>query len=289
MPHDSITIQPLGSGRAGHRGRPTAPHQLWGRDLDIVARRLGEAEASGLPLYAQLRNVISILVVEGTLKAGTQLPPEQRLAAATGFSLGTVQKALAQLAEEGWVRREHGRGTFVAEPRRSVKELWHYRFVDPESGDQLPVYSSLVGRSLVAGTPLLGRALGPDPAGFVEIERLVDVGGHFLCHSRMHLPAGRYGALLTLPASAFEGVNLKQLLAESFGAPTVTITQHLTVERPSARAAALLRLPRGALGILLEVTARTHGRAPLSFQSIFIPRTRYRLDVSPFGQGEPAL
>jgi len=54
---------------------------------------------------------------EHRLQDGDQLPPETRLAVQAGVSLVTVRRALAELAAQGVVRREQGRGTFVARSR----------------------------------------------------------------------------------------------------------------------------------------------------------------------------
>lgn len=52
---------------------------------------------------------------DGTWPPGYQLPTERELADQFGIARNTVRKALAQLGEENVLRREVGRGTFVAE------------------------------------------------------------------------------------------------------------------------------------------------------------------------------
>ncbi len=260
-------------------GADPAP-EPWTQQLDRIAQRFAASAANGTPRYTQLRNTVATLVSENLLATGTQLPPEQRLAAALGISLGTVQKALRRLTDEGFIVREHGRGTFVAAPRRPVQELWHYRFVDPRTGELMPVYSKLLGRRLIKQPDALAGRLGPDRAGYVEIERRVDIGGKLACHSRMFLGASRFSGLLDLPPSVFENVNLKQVLAQSFSAPTIAASQHLRVERISPAVAAALGLPRSSVGMVRAVVAYSHGRLPISFQQIFVPQSPYALDVT---------
>ena len=50
-------------------------------------------------------------IERGVLREGDRLPSEERLAEHHGVSVGTVQKALARLANSGIVSRQHGRGT----------------------------------------------------------------------------------------------------------------------------------------------------------------------------------
>jgi DNA-binding transcriptional regulator YhcF (GntR family) len=68
-------------------------------------------------VYSALRDRIS----GGELAAGSKLPPHNELATEYGVAPLTVRQVLARLEEEGFVSREHGRGTFVLAPAlRSV-------------------------------------------------------------------------------------------------------------------------------------------------------------------------
>jgi len=68
-------------------------------------------------LYEKTIAFILQHIDEHQLREGEQLPTEVALAQQTGVSLVTVRRALAELAAQGIVRREQGRGTFVARPR----------------------------------------------------------------------------------------------------------------------------------------------------------------------------
>jgi len=250
-------------------------------DLTTIAAAFMQAFAPGLPRYLQLQNAIIGLIRSGELRSGAQLPPDQQLTGALDVSLGTVQKAFAGLASEGWISREHGRGTFIAQPRQPVTELWHYRFRDSRSDAMLPVYSRLLKRRHVAADERVRGALGEDPKGFIEIERLVDIGGKFTCYSELYLPAGRFARILDIPITAIESVNLKKLFADEFGAPTISVEQSIRACQLEPDVARLIGMPKRACGMVLEATAFTYGRAAISFQRIHIPQSDFPLDVSP--------
>jgi GntR family transcriptional regulator len=256
-----------------------APSRL--ADLTTIAAAFTQSFAPGLPRYLQLQNTIIGLINSGELRSGAQLPPDQQLTGALDVSLGTVQKAFAGLAADGWISREHGRGTFIAQPRQPVTELWHYRFRDPESDALLPVYSRLLKRRHVAAGERVRRLLGEDPKGFIEIERLVDIAGRFTCYSELYLPASRFSRILEIPTISIESVNLKKLFADEFGAPTISADQSVRALQFEPDVARLMGLPKGSCGMVLETTAFSFGRAPYSFQRIHIPPTDCRLDVSP--------
>lgn len=242
---------------------------------------------SGLPKHLQLSSSIVDLVKRGSLWAGDQIPPEQQLSHQLGMSLGTVQKALNRLAIEGWVVREHGRGTFVSYPDRATEDVWFYRYLDhfhfrhPDTGETLPVYSTLIGRRLVEPDDRVRGRLGDDSRGFVEIVRRIEVGQEFSCRSLMYLGATRFAGLLSLPSHAFDNVNLKQIFSERFGAPTVDLFQSVRMAPLSPEDASFLKVESDSWVLVLEIFARTHCERPLSLQRVLIPPTRYSLDVSP--------
>jgi GntR family transcriptional regulator len=250
-------------------------------DIASIAAAFVETFSPGVPRYLQLQNAIIRLIQSAELRPGAQLPPDQQLTGALDVSLGTVQKAFSGLASDGWISREHGRGTFIAQPRQPVTELWHYRFRDPQSNAMLPVYSRLLKRRKVKGDERLRGALGDDPLGYIDIERLIDIGGKFACYSEIYLPATRFSRILGLPVTAFDSVNLKKLFAEEFGAPTISVEQFIRAGNLTPEIAHLIQAPKRACGMLLEVTAFSYGRAPISFQRIHIPASDYPLDISP--------
>lgn len=68
-----------------------------------------------VPLYLQVKRTILEWIESGHLSPGERVPSEKTLADEMGVSRITTKQALNQLAQEGWVHRARGRGTFVAQ------------------------------------------------------------------------------------------------------------------------------------------------------------------------------
>ena len=68
---------------------------------------------SPVPAYRQIVDAVRVLLVEGTLTPGSDLPSVRRLAMELGVHFNTVGEAYRQLAEEGWLDLRHGRGATV--------------------------------------------------------------------------------------------------------------------------------------------------------------------------------
>lgn len=77
------------------------------------------ASGAGVPLHRQLFLVLHDEIARGALTPGDALPTEQALCDQFGVSRITVRRALADLAEQGYIERRQGVGSFVRQPDRS--------------------------------------------------------------------------------------------------------------------------------------------------------------------------
>src|SRR4029078_5397494 len=63
--------------------------------------------------YIQAKNILAEAIRYGAFPAGAKLPSTREGGSRLNVSLITAHKAIQCLVEEGWLRRERGRGTFV--------------------------------------------------------------------------------------------------------------------------------------------------------------------------------
>lgn len=68
---------------------------------------------SPVPVYRQIVDGLRILLVNGELKPGDQLPPVRRLALDLSVHFNTVAEAYRTLGEEGWLDIERRNGARV--------------------------------------------------------------------------------------------------------------------------------------------------------------------------------
>src|SRR5882724_7792115 len=81
--------------------------------MNLVLEELSSEHA--LPKYEQLRARLIGEVAAGRLRPGDILPPEPVIAERMNVARSTVRQALAQLEQNGLVRRVRGKGTFIHE------------------------------------------------------------------------------------------------------------------------------------------------------------------------------
>jgi DNA-binding transcriptional regulator YhcF (GntR family) len=96
----------------------------------MAAPQLQIDASSSTPLVRQIVDQLRVLLVEGSLKPNSALPPVRRLATDLAVHFNTVAEAYRQLASEGWLDLRHGRGAIVLEreaPSASRREVAGYR------------------------------------------------------------------------------------------------------------------------------------------------------------------
>src|SRR5919109_4483801 len=104
-----------------------------------LALALDRGPGRKLPLGQQLTDELRRRVQAGSLGPGERLPPVRSLAERLDVTPETVANAYRRLVDEGYLRGEVGRGTFVAAPPLRAEE-------DPlapfEAGGALPPFSA---------------------------------------------------------------------------------------------------------------------------------------------------
>jgi len=85
-------------------------------------------EDSNIPLYHQLKNIIKAQIITGAIQPGDKIPSESELGERYGVSRITVRQAINSLAQEGYLYRKQGVGTFVTSPklRRRLPRLYSF-------------------------------------------------------------------------------------------------------------------------------------------------------------------
>jgi GntR family transcriptional regulator len=231
----------------------------------------------GVSKYALLRDVLVDAIASGHWKRGELLPTEQDLARETPFSLGTVQRALRSLVDDGIIVRRQGFGTFVADNVKPLNRPWHMRFIPPEGGAVVETYTYVLGRESVKKK---GRwsPYFPNKSDLFTIERRFRIADKFWVFNRFYSSASILGALQRCALGKLSGVNLKEMIIRQYGLPITGIEHRLKIAHFDAELCRHLEITKGATGLLLEGVART-GPDAVYYQEFYVPESGYYLDL----------
>jgi GntR family transcriptional regulator len=95
--------------------------------------------AQPLPRYLQLTELLTREIAAGRWRVGERLPTEAELAARLGVAVGTLRKALAELATRGLIERRQGSGTYVRQAEPGGRSAYgFFRLEARDGGPGLP-------------------------------------------------------------------------------------------------------------------------------------------------------
>lgn len=229
--------------------------------------------------YAHLREALSQAIEDGFWTYGDKLPPEGELARLTPFSLGTAQRAYADLVREGLVERRAGAGSFVLRPSRILDTPWHFRFRPEPDAPFRSVFPRLVGVTRHTGQGPWSSFL-PRSSEIVCITRAVRIGSEFTLLAKFYIDAAPYDRA-TQAKRKIEAVNLRRELNLNI----LRMACDIRNEVFSSRIHGSFRIPEGST--VMVVDTRAYAQSPLCnyLQRMFVPPTPEWLHISDYGAG----
>ena len=91
---------------------------------ETSTRQIETDVASDAPLYEQVRDRLTQVILARELSDSTPLPTEPNLMELFGVSRGTLRRAIEELVRDGLLSAEQGRGTFVVQEERVRRVVW---------------------------------------------------------------------------------------------------------------------------------------------------------------------
>ena len=228
--------------------------------------------SAGAPaLYWQLAERVRERIAAGHYAGGSQLPTEEALGREFGVSRITVRAALDRLAAAGLVRRERGRGTFVA-ARPIELDLDRFTdFAEDMAAVGLGQSSRVTHFAEELPTAEIARRLGTAPgSAVVRVDRLRLADDRPIAFDRTYLPL-RYGRLLDRADLAT--VTILHQLEVGFGIPILSGRYVIEAATAVEEVATALALAPGDPVLLVHRTPRTTEDMPLFYQ-----QRHYRAD-----------
>ncbi|WP_142848211.1 phosphonate metabolism transcriptional regulator PhnF [Telmatospirillum sp. J64-1] len=151
---------------------------------------------SGIALWRQIQRALESDIVEGRLAPGQQLPTENDLAQRFDVNRHTVRRAMGALEEQGLIRVEQGRGSFVQEHVIDYLVSKRTRFSENLSRQSRSVGGKILRAEVVEADAVVARELKlARGAPVILIERLGEADGRPINVSAHYFPQARFAGL----------------------------------------------------------------------------------------------
>jgi len=240
-------------------------------DLDFFSK-FGSQPELGVTKYALLRNAILRAIECGYWKAGEKLPAESEFVQMTPFGLGTVQRALRELTDSGFITRSQGHGSFVSPPGKAMDKPWHCRFLNDEGTDFLPIFPRILSVEKTDEQGSWSVFLEQQGANVVRVDRQISINYEFTIYNRFYANADKFGdILLEKPVDELDAANLKVLLNKKFNLPITILTQNMRLIEFTEGICSKTEVKYPTVGIHLEAIASAGKMIHLYYQEWYIP------------------
>jgi GntR family transcriptional regulator len=219
-------------------------------------------EAAGMPLYRVVKRSLLNAIESGSCPPGETLPSETDIANAMGVSIGTLRRAVDELAAEHILVRRQGRGTFVA---THGADRFLYQFFHVERADgvrEVPVVDVVSFERLRAEAEpaeALKLRLG-EPV--IQIENRLQLQGEPVIYERLTLPSALFKGLTEKRVREWPGT-VYQLYQSDFGITVLRAKERARAGAADRNAVRVLSLTLGQPVMQVRRTALTFGDRPV--------------------------
>lgn len=233
---------------------------------------------NALPKYYQLASILRQKIDDGEWEPRSAIPSERQLEQLYNISRTTIREAVDHLVRQGFLYREHGRGTFVS-PQKLQKGLM-----------ELTSFSEdLLKRGISPGQIILDMSwVVPAPNILQRLE--LTAGTVVLRIQRVRLgdqvPIGLQTSFIALTREQNisreemeTAGSLYRILQEKFGIIPSEADETLEVTLATPEEAALLQVESGAPLLLNERLLFSQNRTPVEFVKILYRGDRYQYYV----------
>ncbi len=229
-------------------------------------KRLGDST----PVYLKLQTKIQSEIENGRLSPGECIPPEKELAQINQVSVGTVKKAILNLANEGYLYRIQGKGTFVAGTTVRRENLRYYCCLHAFGGKEASLKIKFLGLKKTAGIEQINRYLKiRHNQGLYELRRLFISNKRPLIYCVSYFPQKLFKELETLQTNQFERIPLYLLVEKKYALPTTSNRELIGTVKTDENCSKILKVPKATSVLFIEMVSFSYRKKPYEYRQSY--------------------
>jgi GntR family transcriptional regulator len=230
------------------------------------------------PMYFKLQMILKREIEGRKWRPGRAIPTERTLAQIYQVSLGTVKRALLNLANEGYVNRIQGRGTFVLGSALRSESLRYYRLLRSFKDKEAELRVKLLNINKVSCSTPVDRYLGIHQGQkLYKIKRLFLHGEKPVVYTVSYLPQKLFPDLDKWSTSRFEKTSLYLALEQHYHFPTILNHELFGTLLADGEAAQALHVKVGSEVLYIEMTSFTYRQKPYEYRETYCLTHEYKV------------
>ncbi len=262
----------------------SAETQIAIEELELLLTRT--PSRPNAPKYVRLADAFQEGILSGIFEPGQRVPTETDLADRLPLSVGTIQKALGQLASSGLIVRNRKSGSFITDRHAQVSEVFVYRFKDPETGEtMLPRVDTRVVEADGSSGPWWDFL---NVETCIRMDRIVGFDGQPPAFSSVYFKPEHGRPFQDRPLNELNSTSVHRMLIDQFGLPTLRMEHSLSCAPLPLEATAPLDLTPGTLGMVWDIRDYSLRDQPVLYQRYHLPPGHAAVEIEETCMRQPA-
>lgn len=231
------------------------------------------------PLYYQLKLLIKDMIESGQLAYGDALPTEAEFSEALDISRPTIRQCMQALVAEGYLTRQKGKGTFVAQKKIEINYIAkHESFHEIIRKNGYTPFTRVLSFQQIDSMPAINEILQlPADEPLYALVRLCMANNTPTLFTESYTQASRFPNLLQYD---FSKDSLYATMRDVYHSPVAVVRREVGAANAGPTDASMLEIPKGRAICMVYNLAYDQQNRPIEYsisryRSEFIKFTNY--------------
>jgi GntR family transcriptional regulator len=236
-------------------------------------------ESNPIPKYIQISTWIKGLLQSGRYKVGDKIPSEAELTKMCSVNRNTVRQAISELSALGLLRKERGKGIFVAaasslelrhklESISSFTELMQSRGIKQSS--KILKQGVIIAEENITKTLLLGSN-----KKVILVCRVIEGNDIPIIYEETYLPYDNFKGILNMDLSG----SMYKIITENFNVVLARSNQIISSVNLDHKISKILKIPSNSAGYYIESLTFDEHNMPIELLYSYHRGDKYKLEI----------
>jgi len=242
--------------------------------VNIAHPQLSAGASLDIPLYKEVKRLMTDTVSSGDWVPGHAIPAEWALAERFQVAVGTVRKAVDELVAENILIRQQGRGTFVAAHNRERLMFHFFHIVHRDGEKQQPQVEMLSFRAAKADVDEAAQLNLEIGAAVFRIRNVLSIAKQPIIADAITIPQALFPKL-TRERFRDRPNTIYHLYQTAFGITVVRTAERLRATLADADSATVLGVAVNAPLLEIRRVAISFDNAPVEYRRSLVNTADY--------------
>ena len=226
-----------------------------------------ELVSGPIPVYYQLQNELKKYIENGEWIPSEPIPSSRKIAEVYSVSMGTVQKAIANLEKEKYLYCVQGKGTFVGKPVIHKESIRYTLLRKDFDGEDLRFKIKIIDTEKVKGFQPANRLLKISKNDdLYRIRRVFVSSSGPIVYAISYLPCKKFEGFEEKIGKRVGRMTMYEVIEKEFGLSTLKNKELFSIALADEDTAKFLKVQKGEPVLSVEMLSYTYKDQPYEYR-----------------------